>query len=93
MKKIKAKITGKKVLFLTAAILFFSLINPGFSQEENRQKTIVEKVEVNWWQVPIFAVDKHGSPKGASGWERNRTTFTYKDYQFFDVKVEVSLDK
>jgi hypothetical protein len=31
--------------------------------------------------------------KGAAGWERNRTTFTYKDYQFFDVKVEVSIDK
>jgi hypothetical protein len=31
--------------------------------------------------------------KGASGWERNRTIFTYNDYQFFDVKVEVSLDK
>ena len=62
MKKIKAKIKGEKVLFLTAAIMFFSLINPGFSQEENRQKTIVEKVEVNWWQVPIFALDKHGSP-------------------------------
>jgi hypothetical protein len=31
--------------------------------------------------------------KGGSGWERNRTTFTYNDYQFFDVKVEVSLDK
>jgi len=42
--------------------MFFSLINPGFSQEENQHKTIVEKVEVNWWQVPIFAVDKHGSP-------------------------------
>jgi VWFA-related protein len=62
MQKIKAKKTGKKVLFLTAAIMFFSLINPGFSQEENRQKTIVEKVEVNWWQVPIFALDKQGSP-------------------------------
>ena len=31
--------------------------------------------------------------KGASGWERNQTTFTYNDYQFFDVKVEVSIDK
>jgi hypothetical protein len=31
--------------------------------------------------------------KGASGWERNRTIFTYNDYQFFDVKVEVSIDK
>jgi hypothetical protein len=31
--------------------------------------------------------------KGASEWERNQTTFTYNDYQFFDVKVEVSIDK
>jgi VWFA-related protein len=59
MYRIRAK---KKVLFLTAAIMFFSLINPGFSQEETQHKTIVEKVEVNWWQVPIFAVDKNGNP-------------------------------
>jgi len=31
--------------------------------------------------------------KGSEGWERNRTTFTYTDYRFFDVKVEVSIDK
>jgi hypothetical protein len=31
--------------------------------------------------------------KGSKGWERNRTIFTYTDYQFFDVKVEVSIDK
>jgi hypothetical protein len=31
--------------------------------------------------------------KGSKGWERNRTTFTYTDYRFFDVKVEVSIDK
>jgi hypothetical protein len=31
--------------------------------------------------------------KGANGWERNRTIFTYTDYRFFDVKVEVSIDK
>ncbi|MGD2088032.1 MAG: hypothetical protein PVH61_17770 [Candidatus Aminicenantes bacterium] len=62
MQRIKVKITGKKVLFLTSAIVFFSLINPGFSQEENQHKPIVEQVEVNWWQVPIFALDKHGNP-------------------------------
>jgi hypothetical protein len=31
--------------------------------------------------------------RGSKGWERNRTTFTYTDYRFFDVKVEVSIDK
>jgi VWFA-related protein len=62
MPGINVKITGKKLLLLTAAIIFFSLINPGFSQEETQHKAIVEKVEVNWWQVPIFAVDKQGSP-------------------------------
>jgi hypothetical protein len=31
--------------------------------------------------------------KGSKGWERNRTTFTYDDYRFFEVKVEVSIDK
>jgi len=30
--------------------------------------------------------------KGSEGWERNRTTFSYTDYRFFDVKVEVSID-
>jgi hypothetical protein len=29
--------------------------------------------------------------KGPKGWERNRTVFTYSDYQFFDVNVEVSI--
>ncbi len=62
MQRINAKRIEKKALFLTAAIMFFSLISPGFSQEENQHKTIVEKVEVNRWQVPIFALDKHGSP-------------------------------
>jgi hypothetical protein len=62
MRRIRAKITVEKVLFLTAVIMFFSLINPGFSQQETQHKTIVEKVEVNWWQVPVFALDKNGSP-------------------------------
>lgn len=62
MQRINAKRIRKKALFFTATIMFFSLISPGFSQEENQHKTIVEKVEVNWWQVPIFALDKHGSP-------------------------------
>ncbi|MCK5058135.1 MAG: hypothetical protein KAT34_15895 [Candidatus Aminicenantes bacterium] len=28
--------------------------------------------------------------KGYRGWERNKTIFTYTDYQFFDVEVEVT---
>ncbi|MFC2155767.1 hypothetical protein ACFLRB_04675 [Acidobacteriota bacterium] len=28
--------------------------------------------------------------KGYRGWERNKTIFTYKDYKYFDVEVEVS---
>lgn len=31
-----------------------------FSQEEH--KKIVEEVSVNWWQVPVFAVDEKGNP-------------------------------
>jgi hypothetical protein len=38
MQRIKVKIKKKKMLFWTAVIMFFSLINPGFSQEENQQK-------------------------------------------------------
>jgi len=62
MRRIRAKITMEKVLFLTAVIMFFSIINPGFSQQETQHKNIVEKVEVNWWQVPVFALDKQGNP-------------------------------
>jgi VWFA-related protein len=31
--------------------------------------------------------------KGSAGWERTRTVFSYKDYRFFDVKVDVSVQK
>jgi hypothetical protein len=35
-------------------------------------------------------ISKH---KGSAGWERTRTIFSYKDYRFFDVKVDVSVQK
>jgi hypothetical protein len=31
--------------------------------------------------------------KGTKGWERNRTTFNYSDYQFFDINMEVSIKR
>jgi len=30
---------------------------------------------------------------GAAGWERNQTAFTYSDYQFFNVQVDVTVHK
>jgi len=44
------------LFFLLISVLIF--IFPGFCQEHDK---IVEKVSVNWWQVPIFAVDKSGN--------------------------------
>jgi hypothetical protein len=40
----------------------FGLVTNGFSQEKAQHKPIVEDVEVNWWQVPIFVLDKDGNP-------------------------------
>jgi len=36
------------------------LLLPVFSQQEHEK--IVEEVSVNWWQVPVFAVDNNGNP-------------------------------
>ena len=30
--------------------------------------------------------------KGISGWFRNQTTFTYGDYRFFEVKMDVTIE-
>jgi hypothetical protein len=49
--------------YLKKCLLIFPLIIiilPVFSQQEH--KKIVEEVSVNWWQVPVFAVDKNGNP-------------------------------
>jgi hypothetical protein len=34
----------------------------GYGQDDADHDKIVESVEVNWWQVPLFAVDKKGNP-------------------------------
>ncbi len=50
----------KKRLIFVIAVWFMVLPAILFPQEE--QKKIVEEVSVNWWQVPVFAVDKDGNP-------------------------------
>jgi len=50
------------LLILLEAFFLFICILPCFSQEEQEHQSIVEKIEVNWWQVPIFAVDGNGNP-------------------------------
>jgi len=50
------------LVILTITIMGFSLIITGYSQEKSQHKPIVEDVEVNWWQVPIFVLDKDGNP-------------------------------
>lgn len=45
---------------ITLSISLIILLLPVFSQQEH--KKILEEVSVNWWQVPVFAVDKNGAP-------------------------------
>jgi hypothetical protein len=47
-----------------AILMLGVFISPilGQSIEELNQQAIVENVAVNWWQVPVFAVDKEGKP-------------------------------
>ncbi len=52
----------KSLLLLIIIIMCFIFIFTGYSQEKSGHKPIVESVEVNWWQVPVFAVDKDGNP-------------------------------
>jgi hypothetical protein len=47
-----------KIVLVALFILLFLLLSPVFPQ----QKKIVEEVSVDWWVVPIFAVDKSGQP-------------------------------
>ncbi len=41
-------------------VLIFSMVSFLYSQQEHQE--IVEEVSVNWWQVPVFAVDNNGNP-------------------------------
>ena len=53
----------KKVLFgpgVLALVLIFSMVSFLYPQQDHDK--IVEEVSVNWWQVPVFAVDKNGNP-------------------------------
>ncbi|UCH92898.1 MAG: hypothetical protein JSV88_21755 [Candidatus Aminicenantes bacterium] len=78
----------KKVLLLLTAIItavVFSIV--GYSQEQPGHKPIVESVEVNWWQAPIFAVDKDGNPiidlkkTDIEVWLNNRRIETFTFYK------------
>ncbi len=46
------------LFFFIIYIIVGEIIPPLFSQQE----LITEKVDVNWWQVPIFVLDKNGNP-------------------------------
>jgi hypothetical protein len=47
-----------KIIIIVLFILLFLLLSPVFPQ----QKKIVEEVTVDWWVVPIFALDQSGQP-------------------------------
>jgi len=50
----------KKVKLLVLILLMITLLSNTYSKQEH--KTIKEEVSVNWWQVPIFAIDRAGKP-------------------------------
>jgi VWFA-related protein len=53
----------KKVLFglgVLALVLILPMVSFLYPQQEHEK--IVEEVSVNWWQVPVFAVDNNGNP-------------------------------
>jgi len=47
-----------KIVLVVLFSLFLLLLSPVFPQ----QKKIIEEVSVDWWVVPVFAVDKSGQP-------------------------------
>jgi VWFA-related protein len=53
----------KKVLLglgVLALVLILPMVSFLYPQQEHEK--IVEEVSVNWWQVPVFAVDNNGNP-------------------------------
>jgi VWFA-related protein len=54
---LKNVMSGVGVLALALIFLMVSFL---YSQQEHEK--IVEEVSVDWWQVPVFAVDKSGNP-------------------------------
>jgi hypothetical protein len=53
----------RNTMFRTAGLVLV-LICPmtGFLPSQQEHEKIVEEVSVNWWQVPVFAVDDSGNP-------------------------------
>ncbi len=47
-----------KIVLVVLFSLFLLLLSPVFPQQEK----IIEEVSVDWWVVPVFAVDKSGQP-------------------------------
>jgi VWFA-related protein len=45
---------------VSVLVLILPMVSFLHSQQEHEK--IVEEVSVNWWQVPVFAVDKSGNP-------------------------------
>jgi hypothetical protein len=52
----KINIEEVAMRLLVTLFFLFILLFPVFSQQE----TIVEKVQVDWWAIPIFAIDSSG---------------------------------
>lgn len=47
------------ILVVTLVFIFSS---PGIYGQSQQNDKIIESVEVNWWQLPVFAVDRSGNP-------------------------------
>ncbi len=73
----------------SAMMIIFSLVffKAGTGQEREEHQPIVESVEINWWQVPIFAVDGDGNPitdlqeTDIEVWLNNRRVETFSFYK------------
>ncbi len=52
----------KKYFISIIAISIWFMVLPTILYPQEEHKKIVEEVSVNWWQVPVFAVDEKGNP-------------------------------
>lgn len=50
------------VVLILVSMILCSLLHSLHLNSQDTEKEIVEHVSVNWWQVPVFAVDSSGKP-------------------------------
>jgi len=80
----------KYASFTVISLLLFSrwsISTPNPTPEPQEQDKIVEEVKINWWQVPVFAVDFHGNsiidlkPEDVEVWVDGKQIETFQFYK------------